>query len=135
MALRLPPQFFRFASVGGLTSVLALILYEFLYSWGWSEEFREAWAWALSYGLTSVLAHFLHHRFTFDPKRTYWKSLWRTLLVYGCALTLSTVSDHFLAQHMHHRLAWALTMGSFGLLNFFVLRRYAYRDRGVGESP
>ena len=131
VAIRLHPELFRFVMVGGFTSLLGLALYEWLYAWNGSEEFREAWAWAVSYGLTSILAHFLHYRLTFDPKRTYWMSLWRTLLVYGCALVLSTGSDHLMVQHMHHRVAWALNMGSFGLLNFFVLRHYAYRDRGL----
>ena len=66
--------------------------------------------------------------FTFDPNRSYWPSLWRTLLIYGGSMVLSTITDHFLAQQMHHRVAWILTMGSFGLLNFFLLRYYAYLE-------
>ena len=131
MVVGFPPELFRFAVVGGFTSLLGLALYEWLYAWNGSDEFREAWAWAVSYGLTSVLAHYLHHRLTFDPNRTYWKSLWRTLLVYGCAECSPQEAIMFMVQHMHHRVAWVLNMGSFGLLNFFLLRHYAYRDRGL----
>ena len=116
----------RFFAVGMFTTAVCWILYEALYALDLSDSFRESTSWAISYALTSVLAHYLHFRLTFEPRRTYWPSLWRTLLVYGCSLVLSTVADHFLAQQMHHRIAWILNMGFFGLLNFFLLRYYAY---------
>lgn len=121
-------KFFRFASVGLVTTSICWVLYELLFAWNLSPEFREASSWAISYALTSVLAHALHYRLTFDPERSYWPSLWRTMLIYGTSLVLSTITDHWLAQQMPHRLAWVLNMGAFGLINFFLLRYYAYQE-------
>ena len=121
-------KFFRFASVGFLTSAICWLLYEALFAWNPLPEFREAAAWAISYGLTSVLAHYLHYRLTFDPNRSYWPSLWRTMIIYGSSLIASTFTDHWLAQQMPHRVAWIINMGSFGLINFFLLRYYAYLE-------
>jgi putative flippase GtrA len=125
---RIPNKFWRFYGVGLFTTVVCWLLYEALYALNISQNFRESASWAISYSLTSVLAHWLHYCFTFDPKRSYWPSLWRALLIYGSSMVLSTVSDHVLAGQMHHRLAWVITMGCFGLLNFFLLRYYAYYE-------
>ena len=128
MLHRIPAKFWRFYGVGTFTSGLCWLIYEGLYTIELHPDFREASAWALSYSLTSVLAHYLHFRITFEPRRNYRSSLWRTLLVYGSSMVLSTLTDHMLAEQMHHRVAWFVNMGAFGLLNFFVLRYYAYRE-------
>jgi hypothetical protein len=44
------------------------------------------------------------------------------------AMVFSTITDHLLNEVMHHRVAWVLNMGGFGVLNFFLLRWYAYED-------
>jgi putative flippase GtrA len=121
-------KFVRFASVGLVTTTICWVLYEILFAWNLVPNFREAFAWAVSYALTSILAHYLHYRVTFDPERSYWPSLWRTLIIYGTSLVVSTFTDHWLAQQMPHRLAWLLNMAAFGLINFFLLRYYAYRE-------
>ena len=124
----IPKKFWRFYAVGFFTSAICWLLYEGLYRLHISESFREAAAWAVSYSLTSVLAHYLHFRLTFDSRRPYWPSMWRTLLVYGTSMVCSSITDHLLVEHMHHRLAWAVNMSGFGLINFFVLRYYAYHE-------
>ena len=124
----IPKKFWRFYAVGFFTSAICWVLYEGLYLLHISESFREATAWAVSYSLTSVLAHYLHFRLTFESRRAYWPSMWRTLLVYGTSMVCSSITDHLLVEHMHHRLAWAVNMSAFGLINFFVLRYYAYHE-------
>ena len=122
-------QFFRFYSIGFITSGTCWVLYEILYYMEFSREFHEASAWAVSYTITSFLSHFLHHRLTFSSNREYWASLWRTLFVYLCAMVLSTICAHyFTTQGVSHRLMWVINMSGFGLLNFFFLRWYAYED-------
>ena len=126
---RLKKQFLRFYFIGFITSTTCWFLYEILYYIKLSDDFHEASSWAISYTITSFLAHYLHYRITFDPNRNYWPSLWRTLLIYMTAMVFSTITDHLLiASGMHHRIAWILNMGGFGVLNFFLLRWYAYED-------
>jgi len=124
----IPIKFWRFYAVGFFTSAICWLLYEGLYMMHISQSFREAASWAVSYSLTSVLAHYLHYRITFDSRRNYWPSLWRTLLVYGTSMVCSSITDHLLVAYMHHRLAWAVNMSGFGLLNFFLLRYYSYGE-------
>jgi len=125
---RIPPKFLRFFAVGGFTTLVCWGLYEVLYAVNLHPNYRASAAWCVSYSLTSLLAHYMHFRITFDARRTYWDSLWRTLVIYGISMALSTMTDHWLAQQMHHRLAWFLNMGLFGLVNFFLLRYYAYYE-------
>ena len=125
---RIPKKFWRFYAVGFITSGVCWVLFECFYAINMSQDFREASSWALSYSMTSFLAHYLHFQITFESKRNYWPSLWRALFIYGSSMVLSTVTDHFLAEQMHHRIAWFVNMGSFGVLNFFLLRYYAYYE-------
>ena len=118
----------RFYVVGCGTSIVCWLLYELFYALSLHGDYRVLIAWALSYGITSVLCHALHQWFTFHSQRRYWSSLWRTVFVYGCALVLSSIVDFWLAEQMHHRLAWCITMLTFGIVNFFALRYYAYRE-------
>ena len=123
-------QILRFYVVGFATSGCCWVLYEMLYLLNSHAEYREAMSWAISYGVTSVLAHYLHYRITFEPNRSYLTSLWRTMFVYLTSMVLSTITDHMLIEWgLHHRMAWILNMGGFGIINFFFLKWYAYKSK------
>ena len=123
-------QFIRFNAAGLINGPFFLLVYELFYYLDLHEFYRAPIAWALAYVVGSIEAHFVHYKFTFTSQRSYLPSLWRTLLVYGTALVLSTYSDHMLVNEyeLHHRLAWFINASFFGIFNFMALRFFAFMD-------
>lgn len=126
----------KFNLVGFINSLSFWCLYELLFYLHLSLEYRVESAWAIAYATTSILAHFLHFKITFEPDRNYLASMWRTLMVYGSTLVLSTVCEHILVSdyNIHHRLAWIMNTVVFGLLNFMALRYFTFKDHKLSSA-
>ena len=138
-------QFLRFNAAGLINGPFFLVAYELFYFLNLHPPFqdllahhldlgpvppRAATSWALAYIVGSIEAHFVHYKFTFTSKRSYFPSLWRTLAIYTTALILSTYTDYRMIAdfELHHRLAWFINASFFGIFNFMALRFFAFMD-------
>lgn len=119
----------RFGVSGGIgTGVFTALVAGFY--WAGFDETRadDAVRWAVPYLVTSFLTHALHRRITFRWPSPYWRSLRRTLVIYGTSLVLTTL--------LHDQLIWwlelprwaafAVSIALSGAWNYLLFRHWGF---------
>ena len=123
------PSTFRTALLFNLSGFLGTLLfygmYQLLFTVLPLETRKATVSWTLSYICSIVWQHALHRWMVFGSKSSYWTSLGMTYLCYSVSIVLSSLFTDILVQqlHIHHQVAWILTLVATGLLNFFTLRK------------
>ena len=74
-------EYAMYCSVGCLNVAVFFSMYYILYEFRISESYPAASAWAISYFLSSILAHYLHRWLTFESMTGYGKSLFVMLFL------------------------------------------------------
>jgi len=89
-----------------------------------SRASRSTLAWTVSYMISIAWQHSLHRWIVFGSRGDYWKSLIWTYASYTVSLIVSTLMNDVLTQTIKfpHQLAWVLTLGATGVLNYFAVR-------------
>jgi putative flippase GtrA len=133
---RLAREYGWYLLVGTFNAIVFWGLYELLYWLDPLQFYPAVVAWAISFALSSVQAHYLHRRITFRSDADYVESLRWALAVYGIFLVLSTISEFFLVYiaDVNHRVAWAVNMCAFGFANFLGLRLLAFPPELDGKE-
>ena len=121
-------EYAMYCAVGCINVAVFFVLYYFLYQAQISEEFPAASAWAISYFLSSVLAHYLHRWLTFESLTGYKKSLVVMMAIYTVLLLISTASTAYFADihGFNHYYSWAANTAAFGFVAFLALRIFAF---------
>jgi len=133
---RLAKEFIRFTALGFFTVSCMLLLYlllRFLLP-EVGEALEASIAWFISYAVTSVLAHYVHRRFTFGSDAPYMRSLVVAITVYSVTLLTSTVAMYLVVDLWNgDDLITALLLEpTTGILNFLGLRVLAFK---MGFAP
>ena len=125
------PEFKRFIIIGTINVAIFYGLYEGLYYLAEGLEHRAAMSWILAYSMGSIIAHSTHRLFTFSSTVPIEHSLPAAVMIYGTTLILSTVSEVILIEYLmwHHRLAWLVNAGGFGIVIYIALRHIAFPVR------
>lgn len=82
----------RFATAGGVNSLIFWILWELLRISPLLEYITETGAWAVSWIISCTIAHFVHRIFTFDGRRDIKKTMLGAFTVYSFGGVLSTLT-------------------------------------------
>lgn len=125
---RLAREYGWYLFIGGFNSLVFWLLYEIFYWLDPLQLYPAVVAWAISFSLSSVQAHYLHRRITFRSEADYKESLFWALCVYGTFLVVSTIAEFLLVYvaDVNHRIAWVMNMAAFGFANFVGLRLLAF---------
>ena len=121
-------EYAMYCSVGCLNVAVFFSMYYTLYEFRISESYPAASAWAISYFLSSILAHYLHRWLTFESMTGYGKSLFVMLSIYVTLLVISTISTAYFADILgfNHYYSWAVNTAAFGFASFILLRIFAF---------
>ena len=113
---------------GFIGTVLFYILYEFLHGILPEVPGRAGWCWFLSYFCSIAWQHKLHCVIVFPNVmiKNYWASLFKTYLVYGGSLILSTIMNVALdSLGVQYQVAWVTTLLATGIINYYIVSGYA----------
>lgn len=121
-------EYAMYCTVGCINVTVFFAMYYFLYTAQISDQYPAASAWAVSYFLSSILAHNLHRWLTFESLTDYKKSLVVMMTIYVALLIISTVSTAYFADTLgfNHYYSWAANTAAFGFISFGLLRLFAF---------
>ena len=121
-------EYAMYCAVGCFNVAVFFAMYYFLYKAQISVQYPAASAWAISYFLSSILAHYLHRWLTFESLADYKKSLVVMMTIYVALLIISTISTAYFADTLgfNHYYSWAANTATFGFISFVLLRMFAF---------
>jgi len=128
------PEQARYIIVGGSGVAIGWLMYNIIYILNPAESYRATSSWLTSYLFAVVLQHSLHYRLTFKNSTTpYLRSLTGAFTAYSGGLVVTTILNAGLTEGLqfHHQFAWLISVGSSVVLNYILLKRFAFIDSEV----
>ncbi len=129
-------DFVRYVVVGGSGLLLGWFVYNMIYVLIPFDTYRATFAWVIGYLIGVWQQHGMHWLFTFERGvHSYPQSLGRAYLAYSSGLIITPPANFIMVEilHLHHQLVWFILVGSMTLINFVLLRRYAFTQPAERE--
>mmetsp|Transcript_33457 Transcript_33457/g.42123 ORF Transcript_33457/g.42123 Transcript_33457/m.42123 type:complete len:144 (-) Transcript_33457:196-627(-) len=118
------PQSIGFAISGGLGNVIFFYLDKLVYQSNPYDWQKVSVSWAISYLISVWFQHLLHQALVFGMSSNYWSSLFVTYATYSLSIVISPfLSSFFSYMGISHSMCWFLTVGSTGVLNYFLVSK------------
>lgn len=126
----------RFATAGGVNSLIFWILWELLRISPLLEYITETGAWAVSWIISCTIAHFVHRFFTFDGRRDIKKTMLGAFTVYSFGGALSTLTYNLMYNDtsLDIRLIFGLNLVIWGIFTWACMRWLVFGYKN-DESP
>ena len=119
----------RFGIAGGFNTFIFWIIWESLRLSPLYDAAGETVLWSLSWLASSVIAHFVHRRFTFDGRRNVRTTVLGTISVYAVGMMGSTLSFDAMLDLLSAfpiRLLFLLNIGIWGLFTWASMRWFVF---------
>ena len=119
----------RFGIAGGFNTFIFWIIWECLRLSPLYDAAGETVLWSLSWLTSSVLAHFVHRRFTFDGRRNVRTTVLGATSVYAVGMMGSTLSFDAMLDLLSAfpiRLLFLLNIGIWGLFTWASMRWFVF---------
>ncbi len=119
----------RFGIAGGFNTFIFWIIWETLRLSPLYEAAGETVLWSLSWLASSVVAHFVHRRFTFDGRRNVRTTVLGAISVYAVGMMGSTLSFDVMLDLLTTfpiRLLFLLNIGIWGLFTWASMRWFVF---------
>lgn len=116
-------QFLKFGMIGGLNTVLTLIIY-----WAFVHLTNATIAMAVGYGATSLIGLLLNKYWVFDAQQNIKKIAWKYYATYGFTWLISVVFAN-LASSVWYLSDWFIPIGSLLItvpLNFLLNKTWVF---------
>ena len=114
----------RFGLIGSFNSLIFFILWEIFRFVMDDTKLNLQIGWGVAWGMTGLMAHFIHRHFTFDPRKGLRWTVGSSTLVYIISLVGSTVTIGWFASQPQSILRWIglLNIGVWGIIVWALLR-------------
>ena len=119
----------RFGIAGGFNTFIVWIIGETLRLSPLYDAAGETVLWSLSWLASSVVAHFVHRRFTFDGRRNVRTTVLGAISVYAVGMMGSTLSFDVMLDLLTTfpiRLLFLLNIGIWGLFTWASMRWFVF---------
>ena len=119
----------RFGIAGGFNTFIFWIIWEALRLSPLYDAAGETVLWSLSWLASSVVAHFVHRRFTFDGRRNVRTTVLGAISVYAVGMMGSTLSFDVMLDLLTTfpiRLLFLLNIGIWGLFTWASMRWFVF---------
>ena len=119
----------RFGIAGGFNTFIFWIIWEALRLSPLYDAAGETMLWSLSWLASSVVAHFVHRRFTFDGRRNVRTTVLGAISVYAVGMMGSTLSFDVMLDLLTTfpiRLLFLLNIGIWGLFTWASMRWFVF---------
>jgi len=119
----------RFGIAGGFNTFIFWIIWETLRLSPLYDVAGETVLWSLSWLASSVVAHFVHRRFTFDGRRNVRTTVLGAISVYAVGMMGSTLSFDVMLDLLTTfpiRLLFLLNIGIWGLFTWASMRWFVF---------
>ena len=119
----------RFGIAGGFNTFIFWIIWETLRLSPLYDAAGETVLWSLSWLASSVAAHFVHRRFTFDGRRNVRTTVLGAISVYAVGMMGSTLSFDVMLDLLTTfpiRLLFLLNIGIWGLFTWASMRWFVF---------
>ena len=119
----------RFGIAGGFNTFIFWIIWETLRLSPLYDAAGETVLWSLSWLASSVVAHFVHRRFTFDGRRNVRTTVLGAISVYAVGIMGSTLSFDVMLDLLTTfpiRLLFLLNIGIWGLFTWASMRWFVF---------
>ena len=119
----------RFGIAGGFNTFIFWIIWETLRLSPLYDAAGETVLWSLSWLASSVVAHFVHRRFTFDGRRNVRTTVLGAISVYAVGMMGSTLSFDVMLDPLTTfpiRLLFLLNIGIWGLFTWASMRWFVF---------
>ena len=119
----------RFGIAGGFNTFIFWIIWETLRLSPLYDAAGETVLWSLSWLASSVVAHFVHRRFTFDGRRNVRTKVLGAISVYAVGMMGSTLSFDVMLDLLTTfpiRLLFLLNIGIWGLFTWASMRWFVF---------
>ena len=119
----------RFGIAGGFNTFIFWIIWETLRLSPLYDAAGETVLWSLSWLASSVVAHFVHRRFTFDGRRNVRTTVLGAISVYAVGMMGSTLSFDVMLDLLTTfpiRLLCLLNIGIWGLFTWASMRWFVF---------
>jgi len=119
----------RFGIAGGFNTFIFWIIWETLRLSPLYDAAGETVLWSLSWLASSVVAHFVHRRFTFDGRRNVRTTVLGAISVYAVGMMGSTLSFDVMLDLLTTfpiRLLFLLNIGIWGLFTWASMRWFVF---------
>lgn len=119
----------RFTLAGAFNSVVFFLLWEFIRFFLDEDKAGLQTAWAISWGATALMAHFIHRWFTFDNRKSMQWTLGASVGAYTFSLTGSTYTIGLFANQTGDslRLIGIGNMVLWGLIIWAIMRLFVFQ--------
>ncbi len=120
----------RFTVVGTANTVLFFLLYLLLQWLIGDVSHGKTLAWGLAWTFECIISHFMHRRWTFHSDSVVLHSLSMTTIIYTVTMFTSSLTFDLLVYRfaVDHYLAWWLNVSAWGLVDYWVISRYAFPE-------
>ena len=119
----------RFGIAGGFNTFIFWIIWEALRLSPLYDAAGETVLWSLSWLASSVVAHFVHRRFTFDGRRNVRTTVLGAISVYAVGMMGSTLSFDVMLDLLTTfpiRLLFLVNIGIWGLFTWASMRWFVF---------
>ena len=119
----------RFGIAGGFNTFIFWIIWETLRLSPLYDAAGETVLWSLSWLASSVVAHFVHRKFTFDGRRNVRTTVLGAISVYAVGMMGSTLSFDAMLDLLSAfpiRLLFLLNIGIWGLFTWASMRWFVF---------
>ena len=119
----------RFGIAGGFNTFIFWIIWETLRLSPLYDAAGETVMWSLSWLASSVVAHFVHRKFTFDGRRNVRTTVLGAISVYAVGMMGSTLSFDAMLDLLSAfpiRLLFLLNIGIWGLFTWASMRWFVF---------
>ena len=119
----------RFTLAGGFNSVVFFALWECIRFFLDDDKTSIRLAWAVAWGATAFMAHFIHRWFTFDARKSMQWTIGSSFGAYAFSLTGSTYTIGLFAGEPGDtlRLLGILNMLVWGLIIWAIMRLFVFQ--------
>lgn len=119
----------RFGIAGGFNTFIFWIIWEILRLSPLYDASGETVLWSLSWLASSIVAHFVHRKFTFDGRRNVRTTVLGAISVYAVGMMGSTLSFDVMLDLLSTfpiRLLFLLNIGIWGLFTWASMRWFVF---------
>jgi putative flippase GtrA len=127
----------RFGIAGGFNTFIFWIIWETLRLSPLYDVAGETVLWSLSWLASSVVAHFVHRRFTFDGRRNVRTTVLGAISVYAVGMMGSTLSFDVMLDLLTTfpiRLLFLLNIGIWGLFTWASMRWFVFGYTAIEDE-
>ncbi|MBL6744155.1 MAG: hypothetical protein ISP83_07235 [Candidatus Poseidonia sp.] len=124
----------RFGIAGGFNSGAFFLLWELLMALSTDIDIR--YIWGFSWGVTGVMAHFVHRHFTFNARKSVRWTLPTAVPVYGASLVGSSMTIGILSEAFPDNIRWLglANLLAWGLLIWLAMRVFVFQFQSESTS-